>query len=117
MNRTYAAIVFFLFLLGGCASASLFIVTTSPSGADIFVDGKPVGKTPATIKVKFAENAQMVLERKVLSVKLPGYGQKKAVIAYYEDMTVLNFQLTPDRVESSLSTTEIISRLSATRLQ
>jgi hypothetical protein len=114
MNRTYAAISVFILLLAGCASAPLFAVVTDPAGADIFVDGKLVGKTPATIKVTFTENSQMVMEKKILIVKLSGYKEKKEVISYNKGNTALKFQLAPDHVESVLSAAEAIGKSSAT---
>ncbi len=70
-----------LLILIGCATTSSFTVLTYPAGADIYVDGEPAGKTPTTIKVKFTENEQMVTDKKILMVKLPGYKVQKEVIS------------------------------------
>ncbi len=70
-----------LFFSLGCATTSSFTVLTYPAGADIYVDGEPAGKTPTTIKVKFTENAQMITDKKILTVKLPGYKVRKEVIS------------------------------------
>ena len=67
-------------LLAGCATTSTITVKTDPAGADIYVDGKRIGQTPATIEMKFAENAQMVSERKILAVKLSGYRERREII-------------------------------------
>ena len=64
--------------------------------------------------MKFAENSQMVMEKKVLTVKLKGYVEKKEVISYHEGVTALKFQLAPDRVESAPSVTDVVSKASAT---
>lgn len=77
--RSLAVLVLLIF--SGCAAMPSFIVKTEPAGAAIFVDGEQVGQAPATIKVKFTENAQMVPEKKILAVKLPGYKEKKVVLS------------------------------------
>jgi hypothetical protein len=79
MKRIYLMLTM-LVLVAGCASTPKFTVLTDPAGADIFVDGERVAKTPATIKVSFPENSQMVKEKKILTVKLPGYKEMKEVI-------------------------------------
>jgi hypothetical protein len=116
MNRIHALIAAVIFLLAGCASAPLFTVETDPVGADIFVDGIPAGKTPAAIKVKFAENTQMVMEKKILVVKLPGYKEKREVISH-DGTKALKFQLSPDHVESAPFAAAVISKPSATSEQ
>ncbi len=73
--------VLFLLIFSGCAASSSFIVKTDPAGAAIFIDGEQVGQAPATIKVKFTENEQMVAEKKILAVKLRGYKEKKVVLS------------------------------------
>lgn len=113
MNRTHSAIAVLILLLTGCASVPKFTVETEPVGADIFVDGVPVGKTPATITVKFAENAQLVIEKKILTVKLTGYQEKKEVISD-KGNTKLKFLLSPDHVASAPSAAKVISRSSTT---
>ncbi len=81
MNKAWSSAACCLLLVVGCATIPSFTVLTDPSGADIYVDGALVGKTPATIKVEFKENAQMVTEKKILMVKLPGYKVRKEVIS------------------------------------
>lgn len=81
MKNAWSSMACCLMLLVGCATTPSFTVLTDPAGADIYVDGAPAGKTPAIIKVKFTENAQLVTEKKILMVKLPGYKVKKEVIS------------------------------------
>ncbi len=101
MKNTFSVSVFCFILLAGCASAPTFTIKTDPAGADILVDGKNVGKTPATIKVKFTENAQMVTEKKILAVKLPGYREKKEVISSEGALIkTLEFALVPELNEN-----------------
>jgi hypothetical protein len=114
MNRTFASIAIFILLSAGCASAPSFSIVTDPAGADIFIDGKQVGKTPAVIKVKFVENSQMVLEKKILVVKLPGYKEKREVISSCEGTATLKFQLMPDHGESAPSVAEVVSKPAVT---
>jgi hypothetical protein len=104
MKNTFIVSVFYFLVLAGCASAPTFTIKTDPSGADIFVDGKSVGKTPATIKVKFKENAQMVTEKKILAVKLPGYKEKKEVISPEgAPIKTLEFALVPELNEKEVA--------------
>lgn len=97
MKNPYRICAFCFLLLAGCASAPKFTVKTDPAGADIFVDGERVGKTPATIKVKFTENAQMVTEKKILCVKLAGFREQKEVICPEgAPIKTLEFTLVPE---------------------
>lgn len=112
MKNTFGGILFCFILLAGCAATSTFTVKTDPVGADIYVDGKRIGLTPATIKVKFAENAQMVTEKKILAVKLPGYREKKEVISQEgAPNKTLEFALVPESSEKS--TAPIVSKETA----
>jgi len=95
-------------LLAGCATTSTITIKTDPPGANIYVDGKSIGQTPVTIKLKFAENAQMVTEKKILAVKLAGYREKKEIISLEgTSQKTLEFLLMP---ELKKSTTQVASK-------
>lgn len=79
IKRSIIAMSVLLFF--GCAAATKFTIVTDPAGAVITIDGKQAGKTPATVTVKFSENAQLVKEKKILVVRLPGYQEQKEVIS------------------------------------
>ncbi len=113
MKNIFSGILFCFIFLAGCAATSTFTVKTNPAGADIYVDGERIGQTPATIKVKFSENAQMVTEKKILAVKLRGYREKKEVISP-EDITqkTLEFALVPELNEKSAA--PVVSKATAT---
>ncbi len=88
-----------LLFLTGCAAAPLpnIKVTSLPAGADIYVDGRAVGKTPAAILVDFPENHQLVREKKLLTLRLSGYKEQRQVIGYSaEAERLFNFQLIPE---------------------
>lgn len=94
--RSLIVLSLFLFL-AGCGTYSSFNVKSAPSGADILVDGKPMGKTPAIIKVPFPENNQLVREKKIVSVKLKGYKEVKEILCYEGDSgKPLSFELVAD---------------------
>jgi|GEM_PF-4883961 len=96
--RSLIVLSLFLFL-AGCGTYSSFTVKSAPSGADILVDGKVMGKTPATIKVPFPENNQLVREKKIVSVKLKGYKEVKEILCYEGDTCkLLNFELVAEPV-------------------
>ncbi len=106
-------ILFCFIVVAGCAATSTFTVKTDPAGADIYVDGKRIGQTPATIKVKFSENAQMVIEKKILAVKLLGYREKREVISPEGiPQKTLEFALVPELNEKSVA--PIVSIATAT---
>ncbi len=115
MKKIHIAYMAVILLCGACAPATLYTVVTDPVGADILVDGKPMGKTPATIKVKFSENAQMVIEKKVLVVKLSGYKEKKEVLSCQNANTELKFQLVPEPAEHPVA--DVVSKSSTTPAQ
>ena len=85
----------------GCGTYGTFTVNTDPPNAEIFVDGKPMGKTPATIKVAFPEDKQLVREKKIIALRLRGYKEVKDVLTYEEDLKkVLNFKLVSELKEA-----------------
>jgi len=112
MKNISRGILFFFILLASCATTSTITIKTDPPGANIYVDGKSLGQTPATIKVKFSENAQMVPEKKILAVKLSGYREKKEIISL-EDTShkTLEFLLVPELKKSA---TQVISKMTTT---
>ncbi len=95
MRNILPSIILLPFIfLAGCGTYSSFTIKSSPSGADILVDGKAMGKTPATIKVPFPENNQLVREKKIVSLKLKGYKEAKEILSYGENTDkLLNFEL------------------------
>ena len=104
MKHTLIIMACVLLLLAGCATKPSYTVMTQPPGADIFVDGKLVGKTPATINVVFTENVQMVTEKKILTVKLQGYKTKKELLSPGgERHTALNLTLVPESNDRAAS--------------
>ena len=48
MKKIWSGMMCGLLLTAGCAATQSFTVRTNPPGADIYVDGERVGKTPAT---------------------------------------------------------------------
>ncbi len=112
MIKIFGGMLFCFMLLVGCATTSTITVKTDPAGANIYVDGKRIGQTPATIKVKFSENAQMVTEKKILAVKLPGYRERKEVISLDgAPQKTVEFLLLP---ELNKSATQVVSKTTAT---
>ena len=113
MKNIFGSIIFCFVFLAGCATTSTFTVKTDPAGADIYVDGRRLGQTPATIQVKFSENAQMVTEKKILTVKLNGYRERKEVISPEGiPQKTLEYLLVPEANEKS--STPIVSKTTAT---
>lgn len=51
-----------LALLGGCVERTMTIQST-PSGADVFVDGKPVGSTPVEVPFVWYGTREIVVEK------------------------------------------------------
>ncbi|HYA87108.1 MAG TPA: PEGA domain-containing protein [Nitrospirota bacterium] len=112
MKNIFGGVLFCFILLAGCATTSTITVKTDPAGAHIYLDGKSMGQTPATIKVKFSENAQLVTEKKILAVQLPGYRERKEVISLEgTPQMTLEFLLVP---ELKKSTTQVVSKTTAT---
>lgn len=85
-----------LAVLAGCSSIRVHKITTEPSGAELFVDGKPVGKSPLDYGFDFArEDAKytVVAKRegyvenfaKVSSLLLDGLGERPINIKIDED--------------------------------
>ena len=90
------------FILSGCSTLLLcnYTIQSTPTGADILVDGTMIGKTPANVDIAFTENNQKVMERKILSVKREGYKEVNEVISYDGvSSKVLNFELDPDTLQ------------------
>jgi hypothetical protein len=112
MKNFSCGILFCFILLASCTTTSTITIKTDPPGANIYVDGKSIGQTPATIKVKFSENAQMVPEKKILAVKLSGYREKKEVISLEgTSQKTLEFLLVPELKKSA---SQLISKMTAT---
>lgn len=85
-----------LLLLVGCGTSGQFVVKSEPAGAEIFIDGRPFGRTPATLQVPFVENKQMVTEKKIISLKMSGYKEMKDVLTYQGNTSkTLDFKLEP----------------------
>ncbi len=91
-----------IILMTGCATYETFSVNTDPPSAEIFVDGKLMGKTPATIKVEFPEDKQLVREKKIIALRLRGYKEVKDLLTYEENIKkVLNFKLVSELKEAT----------------
>lgn len=87
-----------LALFTACGTSGQYIVKSRPVGAEILVDGEPVGTTPATISVPFPENRQSVREKRLISLRLKGYREAREILCYEGDQArVLNFELEPER--------------------
>ena len=90
--------MFLLALLAGCGTSGQYIVKSQPAGAEILVDGKPMGTTPATISVPFPGNRQLDREKRLISLRLTGYRVAQEILCYEGDQArVLNFELEPER--------------------
>lgn len=50
-------------LLASCAGTKTFTVRTSPTGADVVINGKNVGKTPLTLEVKQTKDLGIVTHK------------------------------------------------------
>ncbi len=88
----------------GCGTYGTFTINTDPQSAEIFVDGKPMGKTPATIKVEFPEDKQLVREKKIIALRLRGYKEVKDLLAYEENTRkILNFKLVSESKEAAVA--------------
>lgn len=61
--------------LSGCLSQTL--INSSPPGAEVLVDGRPVGVTPAT----FTENSTWNWSQHLVTLRRPGYATLSAPIA------------------------------------
>jgi len=86
-----------LFMLSGCSVVCNYTIQSTPKGADILVDGKMIGKTPATVDISFTDNSQKVTEKKIIFVKLEGYKEFKEILSYEGDSSKkLNFELDPE---------------------
>ena len=68
------------FNLSGCASIAHgttqdISVTSSPTGANLFVDGQPAGQTPTKVKLKRKRDHLLTLSK-------PGYQEDSAVVTH-----------------------------------
>jgi PEGA domain len=98
MKPLFLAMALVLLLLAACTSTGQFTVRSEPAGAAIFIDSKMVGKTPATLSIPFPENRQLVMEKKILSLRLTGYQEIREVLCYEGDSCkLLNFKLVPEK--------------------
>jgi len=115
MKNRIGGILFCFILLTGCATTSTITVKTDPEGANIYLDGRRIGQTPATIKLTFSENAQMVAEKKILAVSLPGYRERKEIISPEgASQKTLEFLLVPTVTKSAV---QVASKPTSTTAQ
>ena len=106
IKLTHTIFLLPIILTIGCGTYGTFTVNTDPPSAEIFVDGIPMGKTPATIKVEFPEDKQLVREKKIIALKLRGYKEVREVLTYEEDIKqVLSFKFVSELKE--VTTTDL----------
>jgi hypothetical protein len=96
MKPLYIIASLLLLFFTGCGTSGQFVVKSEPAGAEILVDGKPMGRTPATVSILFLENKQLVTEKKIITLRLKGYREVKEVLSYQgNNSQLLNFRLEP----------------------
>ncbi len=116
MKRVHLFLACCILILSGCSSAPKLLVKSDPPGADIYVDGVIVGKTPAALELTFSETIQLVMEKKILAVKLPGYKERKEVISQESaNNKTLEIALAPEVAE--IVALPVVSRPSVTAVR
>lgn len=85
LRREKTAIALLFFVLVGCASKKL-VIESEPSGGDVFINEKPMGKTPLTVSyndLPYDENLSVRIEKEAFGTirvyvqgpKLAGIGE------------------------------------------
>ena len=81
---------------------SLFSISSNPPGAEVLVDGSPVGKTPVNVTMDFVINLdypdQGLIRHEVI-VKKKGYVTKRKSV-YHNDPPRVHFELEKEKKET-----------------
>lgn len=70
-----------LVAFAGCASST--VIKSNPTGADVYIDGAKVGKTPYTLT-----DTKMVFSNTTLQLKKEGYEDLNTVLPRFQELDV-----------------------------
>ena len=107
-SKIWLTLVVFTLVLAfalACTSRKRFVkefnISSNPAGAEVLVDGEPVGNTPVNVRMKFEINLDFPdqgLIRHEVIVKLDGYQTKRKSV-YHNDPERVHFELLEDEAE------------------
>lgn len=75
------AVFVLLAFASGCASTT--VINSQPSGADVYIDGMKVGKTPYTLT-----DTKMVFQTSTIKLSKPGYEDVHANLPRFQELDV-----------------------------